>query len=223
MPKTIVEKLNLLKFKKAAVLYKPDNEHDLDGLQDYDTELKADSYDLIFAYVLDMESLQALVSKVIDSNCLSRGGYLYAAYPKKGNKVYPTYIHRDSLFEGVGADEDGYIGTSPIKFARMVGLNDVFTVVGFKHEARKHSNISSKPSQRVDDYAVMTPEVEKDLQDHPAELAFYRSLTRGYQKDWARYVYSAVQEDTRAKRRVEMIRLLGEGYKSMDIYRRSQS
>lgn len=170
-----------------------------------------------------MESLQALVSKVIDSNCLSPGGYLYAAYPKKGNKVYSTFIHRDSLFEGVGADKDGYIGTSSIKFARMVGLNDIFTVVGFKHEARKQSNASSKPSQRVDDYAAMIPEVEKDLQDHSTELAFYRSLTPGYQKDWARYVYSAVQEDTRANRRAEMIKLLGEGYKSINIYRRSQS
>lgn len=151
-------------------------------------------YDLIFAYVLDMESMQELVNKVMDHNYLDQGGYLYAAYPKKGNKVYPTYIHRDSLFEGLGADEDGYIGTGNLRFARMAGLNEVFTVVGFKVETRKKRDASSKPSQRVDDYIAMIPAVEQDLHDSPEALAFYQSLAPGYRKDWARYVYSAVQE-----------------------------
>lgn len=225
MSKTIVEKLNLQKFKKAAVLYKPEHEDSLAGLEEYHTALTDSNYDLIFAYVLDMESLQTLVKQVIDNDYLNIGGYLYAAYPKKGNKVYPTYIPRDSLFAGVGADEDGYIGTSDIKFARMVGLNEVFTVVGFKHEARKPSKPSSKskPSQRVDDYAAMVADVEKDLQDMPQQLAFYQSLTPGYQKDWARYVYSAVQEETRAKRRVEMKQILAEGIKSFELYRKIKS
>ncbi|QQZ62542.1 YdeI/OmpD-associated family protein [Paenibacillus sonchi] len=220
MAKTIVDKLNLQKFKKVAVLYRPENENSLTGLGDHDTELTASRYDLIFAYVLNMEALQDLVNQVIDHNYLNKGGYLYAAYPKKGNKVYSTYIHRDSLFEGVGADEDGYIGESSLKFARMVGLNEVFTVVGFKEEARKKKDASSKPSQRVDDYTSMIPAVEKELQDSPEALALYQSLTPGYRKDWARYVYSAVQEETRAKRRAEMKKILGEGYKSVDLYRR---
>lgn len=222
MSKTIVEKLNLLKFEKAAVLNKPEDEHSLSGLGEYDTELKDGSYDLIFAFVFNMESLQTLVNKVIDHNCLNPGGYLYAAYPKKGNNVYSTYIHRDSLLEGLGAAEDGYIGTSSIKFARMVGLNDVFTVVGFKQEARKKKDASSKPSQSVDDYVSMIPDVENDLRDTPEILAFYQTLTPGYRKDWARYVYSAVQEETRVKRRAEMKMILGEGYKSIDLYRRNK-
>lgn len=222
MSKTIVEKLNLQKFNKAAVLHKPEGVDSLAGLAEYDTELKDSSYDLIFAYVLNMESFQDLVKKVIDNNYLNDCGYLYVAYPKKGNKVYPTYIHRDDLFEGLGADEEGYIGTSSMKFARMVGLNDVFTVVGFKKEAQKKKSASSKPSQCVDDYISMIPDVEKDLHDTPEALAFYQSLTPGYQKDWARYVYSAVQEETREKRRAEMKMILGEGYKSIDIYRRNK-
>lgn len=223
MSKTIVEKLNLQKFKKAAVLYKPEHEDSLAELKDYHTALTDSKYDLIFAYVLDMEALQNLVKQVIDNDYLNKGGYLYAAYPKKGNKVYPTYIHRDSLFAGVGADEDGYIGISDVKFARMVGLNEVFTVVGFKHEARKSSKLSSKPSQRVDDYASLVAEIEQDLQELPQELAFYQSLTPGYQKDWARYVYSAVQEETRAKRRAEMKQILAEGFKSFELYRKHKS
>jgi hypothetical protein len=220
MSKTIVEKLNLHKFKRVAVLNQPADEHSLSELAGYDTELIAGEYDLIFAYVLTMESLQELVGKVIDQSCLNQGGYLYAAYPKKGNKVYPNYIHRDSLFEGLGADEDGYIGTSGIKFARMVGLNEVFTVVGFKAEARKNTERSLKPSQRVDDYVSRIADVENDLQDTPETLAFYRSLTPGYRKDWARYIYSAKQEETRTRRREEMKQILGQGYKSLDSYRR---
>lgn len=38
----------------------------------------------------------------------------------------------------------------------------------------------------------------------PKALAYYQSLTPGYQKDWARYVYSAKQEATKEKRRNEM-------------------
>lgn len=224
MSKTIVEKLNLQKYKKAAVLNIPNGEDSLASLADYDTELGSDKYDLIFAYTLDMESLQAIIKQVIDNDCLDKSGYLYAAYPKKGNKVYPTYIHRDSLFAGLGADESGYIRDSSLKFARMVGMNDVFTVVGFKLEARKQNKPASKskPSQRVDDYEAMIADIEKDLQAAPEQLAFYQTLTPGYQKDWARYVYSAVQESTRAKRRAEMIKVLAEGYKSIELYRQNK-
>lgn len=227
MSKTIVEKLNLQKYKKAAVLHHPEGETLLPGLEKYDVALDGRGYDLIFAFVLDMGELQKLVTQVIEDQSLVEGGYLYAAYPKKGNKVYPTYIHRDELFAGLGAsEEDGYVGTSSLKFARMVGLNDVFTVVGFKAEARKKAaeaaSASAKPSQRVGDYVALIPEVEKDLQGVPEVLAVYQSLTPGYRKDWARYVYSAVQEETRAKRKAEMIEALRAGYKSTDDYRRRQ-
>lgn len=224
MSKTIVEKLNLHKYKKAAVLDQPEGHEALADLEQYETELRPGSrYDLIFAFVLDMESLRKLMAEVIEHDFLEEGGYLFAAYPKKGNKVYPTYIHRDSLFEGLGADEEeGYIGTSSVKFARMVGLDDVFTVVGFKSEARKANSASKKPSQSVADYAALVTEIEADLKDSPEVLAFYRSLTPGYRKDWARYVYSAVQEETRAKRKEEMKTILGEGYKSIDLYRRRE-
>ncbi|ACT04690.1 YdeI/OmpD-associated family protein [Paenibacillus sp. JDR-2] len=225
MSKTIVEKLNLHKYKKAAILHQPEGNDALAGLEQYETELQAGSrYDLIFAFVLDMPSLQKLMSEIIEKNYLEESGYLYAAYPKKGNKAYPTYIHRDSLFEGLGAsEEDGYIGNSEIKFARMVGLDDVFTVVGFKSEARKKGASSSKkPSQSVTDYEALVSQVEEELRENPETLAFFRSLTPGYRKDWARYVFSAVQEETRAKRKAEMRVVLGEGYKSIDLYRRRE-
>ncbi|MDQ0246134.1 hypothetical protein J2S09_003721 [Bacillus fengqiuensis] len=222
MAKTIVEKLNLQKYKKAAVLHLPDGADYFADLADYDTKLTDGTYDLVFAFVLDMESLKELVNNVIENHYLNQNGYLFLAYPKKGNKVYPTFIHRDDLLAGVGADENGYVGTSNIKFARMVGLDDVFTVVGLKEDSKSKNQISTKASQCVDDYIALIPSVEKDLQDTPDLLVFYQSLTPGYRKDWARYVYSAKQEATKAKRREEMKMILGAGYKSRDLYRQDK-
>ncbi|HET7616264.1 MAG TPA: YdeI/OmpD-associated family protein [Bacillales bacterium] len=220
--KTIVEKLNLQKYRRAVVLDMPGGKDYLKGLQGYDTAFCDGSYDLIFAFVLDMEALKDVVFQVIENGRLNQNGYLFLAYPKKGNKVYPTFIHRDSLMDGLGTDENGYVGKSHIKFARMVGLDDVFTVVGLKEENRNKKHRSAKKSQRVDDYIEMIPQVEKDLRDTPDVLAFYESLTPGYRKDWARYVYSAKQAATKAKRREEMKRILGAGYKSRDLYRNRQ-
>lgn len=220
MSKTIVEKLNLRKFQRTAVLYAPEGAEDLAELEAADLELGDGRYEMIFAFVLDMNALQELIHKVTGQNKLVEGGHLYVAYPKKGNKAYPTYIHRDALFDGVGADGDGYIGTSSLKFNRMVGMNEVFTVVGFKNEGKRTAAASSKPSQCVDDYISFVPKIEEDLRDAPEALNFYQSLPPGYRKDWARYIYSAVQEETRTKRRGEMIEILAQGYKSVDLYRR---
>lgn len=219
MAKTIVEKLNLLKYKKAAVLNLPDGSDYLKELSEYDPQL-LDKYDLIFAFVLDMISLKGLVNKVIEKNHLNKNGYLYIAYPKKGNKAYPTFIHRDEILSGMEADEDGYVGTSNLKFSRMVGLDDVFTVVGLKEDAKSKNQTKNKVSQSVDDYVELVAEVEKDLQDAPDLLSFYQNLTPGYKKDWARYIYSAKQEATREKRRGEMKKILSSGYKTRDLYNR---
>jgi hypothetical protein len=223
MAKSIVEKLNLQKYDQVAVLDEPEGANYLAELKGYDTTLNNDAYDLIFAFVLDMESLKGLIARVIEHQHLHKNGYLFAAYPKKGNKVYPTFIHRDDLLEGLGSDENGYIGTSNIKFARMVGLDDIFTVVGLKEDARGKDQISPKASQRVEDYISLIPSVEQDLEDTPELLIIYQSLTPGYRKDWARYVYSAKQEETKAKRREEMKLILQAGYKSRELYRQDQS
>ncbi|MCR8658766.1 YdeI/OmpD-associated family protein [Paenibacillus endoradicis] len=223
MTKTIVDKLNLHKYKQPVVLNMPQGQHLLEGLEQYDTSFVQDSYDLIFAFVLEMSQLQLLVQQVLNEGKLSKGGYLYIAYPKKGNKVYDTYIHRDHLFEGIGADEEGYIGDSSLKFARMVGLNEVFTVVGLKEEVKGNATASSKLSQSVADYVDYIPQVESDLQSTRQLLVIYQQLTPGYRRDWARYVYSAKQDTTRLKRINEMKMILAAGYKSRELYRKDQS
>jgi hypothetical protein len=217
--KTITEKLNLQKYEKIAVLNVPAGTDYLADLVEYDTELSSESYDLIFAFVLELDSLKDVLHMVIEKSYLNKSGYLYFAYPKKGNKVYSTFIHRDELLAGIGADEKGYVGKSTIKFSRMVGLDEVFTVVGLKEDSPSKKQALAKPSQRVDEYEALIPDVERDLQDTPDLLVFYQSLTPGYRKDWARYVYSAKQEATKQKRREEMKVILGAGYKTRDLYR----
>ncbi|WP_232361579.1 YdeI/OmpD-associated family protein, partial [Bacillus thuringiensis] len=76
-------------------------------------------------------------------------------------------------------------GESNIKFARMVSMDEVFTVVGLKREKKKTMKTSAM-SQCVADYADRIKDVEALLTNHPNELKFYQSLTPGYQKDWAR-------------------------------------
>ncbi|MGG3640071.1 YdeI/OmpD-associated family protein [Bacillus gobiensis] len=51
----------------------------------------------------------------------------------------------------------------------------------------------------------------------------YNELTFGYQKDWARYVYSTKRKEAQEKRLLEMETIVGEGYKSIDLYRRNRT
>ncbi|WP_243449910.1 YdeI/OmpD-associated family protein [Neobacillus terrae] len=104
----------------------------------------------------------------------------------------------------------------------MVGLNETFTIVGLKEDSQNRNKTVNKASQCVDEYIELIPEVEKDLQDTPELLNFYQSLTQGYRKDWARYIYSAKQDSTKANRREKMKMILGAGYKSRDLYNKDK-
>lgn len=219
MEKTIVDKLNLHKYKTMAILNIPEGTEYFNQLTDYTTTLNENQkYDLIFTFALDINAMKDIVFNVIEKSYLSSKGYLFVAYPKKGNKVYDTFIHRDEIFPNLNVNEGGYVADSNIKFARMVGLDEVFTVVGLKEDAKSKGVTSTKASQCVDDYVDLIPQIEMDLTNSPEQLAFYKSLTPGYKKDWARYVYSGKQEATRAKRREEMKKILKEGFKSKDLY-----
>jgi len=68
----------------------------------------------------------------------------------------------------------------------------------------------------------MVPKVEKLLQGTSDLLAFYQSLTPGYRKDWARYIYSAKQQETQEKRIEEMKLIFGKVYKTRELYRKAQ-
>ena len=65
----------------------------------------------------------------------------YSSHIRKGNARYSTFIHRDEMFPALNVGEDGYVGESDIKFARMVSMDEVFTVVGLKREKKNNENI----------------------------------------------------------------------------------
>ena len=121
-------------------------------------------------------------------------------------------------------DEEGFYRGSNLKFSRMVSFNEVFTVIGLKAipVKKKTSPKSSKNSQCVDDYIDNVEDIKQYLQKNDSLLKMYDELTPGYQKDWARYVYSAKRKETQEKRQYEMETILAEGYKTMDLYRRAK-
>ncbi|EST12867.1 YdeI/OmpD-associated family protein [Sporolactobacillus laevolacticus] len=222
--KTIVEKLKLNNYPSKVIINLPEPERPLfNQLMDYDHTYCKDKYDLIVIFVLTLDELKDRILDIIEHNRLNKNGYMYIAYPKKGNKIYPNYVHRDEIFPSLNVDDEGYVGNSTIKFARMVSLNETFTIIGLKEFASGKGKKSTASSQCVDDYIDYISHIEAYLSTKSALLEFYKKLTPGYRKDWARYVYSAKQDATRNKRLTEMEMILGKGFKSKDLYRQSLS
>ncbi|SDY84020.1 YdeI/OmpD-associated family protein [Bacillus sp. 166amftsu] len=214
---SVIDKLNLSKYSNMAVMNQP-NDYALFAEQAI--KLSKD-HDAIFIFVETLDEMVKHTQLIINKQLLLEKGYLFFAYPKKGNTRYDTFIHRDEIFPAMKVGEDGYVGNSDIKFARMVSMDDVFTIIGLKREKKKPKKTSAA-SQCVSDYIENIKDVEAFLANHPNELQFYQGLTPGYQKDWARHIFSAKQQQTREKRVQKMIEILSQGYKSMDLFRRKK-
>ncbi|RDU35278.1 hypothetical protein DRW41_19395 [Neobacillus piezotolerans] len=214
---TIINKLKLDKYTNMAVLNQP---ADYDLFHGYKTELTGD-HDAIFVFVETIDEMVNQTQNIIKEQQLLEKGYLFFAYPKKGNKRFETFVHRDEIFPAMKVGEDGYVGDSDLKFSRMVSMDDVFTVVGLKREKKKAQK-STAASQSVGDYEENVKDIELLLAAHPNELAIYKDLTPGYQRDWARYIFSAKQLKTREKRMEQMVDILSQGYKTFDLYRQGK-
>ena len=217
MTKTIVEKLNLNKFDKKLVLNRPDDTY-LSDLDTFDQEATQAEYDLTFVFVTNKVQFVQFFEENKDK--IAQNGIYAVAYPKKGNKKFAAYVHRDELFDLLGADsETGIIGESTLKFNRMVALDDIYTVVAIKNIGK--TEVKTRPSARVADYAAKISDIKELLQGNVAALTFYENLTAGYQKDWARYIFSAKTAPTQEKRRAEMLAAFQAGYKTADLYKKS--
>ncbi|MHA6260943.1 YdeI/OmpD-associated family protein [Sporosarcina sp. CAU 1771] len=214
---TIFDKLKLNKYSKMAVLNEP-IEYDL--FNGYKTSLSKE-HDAIFIFVETVAEMVMYAKQIINEEHLLEKGYLFIAYPKKGNKKYETFVHRDEIFPTMKVADDGYVENSDLKFSRMVSMDDVFTVVGLKREKKK-ARKSVAASQCVADYEDNVKDVEKLLADLPNVLTFYQELTPGYRRDWARFIFSAKQQKTREKRSAQMIDTLSQGYKSLELYRQGK-
>ena len=219
MNQQIIDKLYIGKLQKKAILDLPNDIMDFEGLE-YDTKLSSSSYDLIFSFVFTIDELKTKLLSYVRENRLNVGGIIYFAYPKKGNKQYDSFIHRDEILPSVEMDEDGYVYGSSVKFNKMAALNDIFTVVGLKNVPRSKRSPSSRVCVR--DFEDRIPEVENLLKDNPEVLTFFKSLTPGYQRGWARYVFGVKTAETTKKRTAEMIEMLRQGFKSDDLARRAK-
>lgn len=177
----------------------------------------------MFVFIFTLEDFSKHLQKIIEKDLIKEKGNLFFAYPKKNNPQYTEYIERDSIIPHIHTDEDGYVIGSNLKFSRMVSLNEVFTVFGLKSERKKaKSTTNTKKSQCVDDYIDNIEDIKQFLNNHEDVLKAYNDFTFGYQKDWARYVYSAKRKETQEKRLLEMKDIIVEGYKSIDLYRRAK-
>jgi hypothetical protein len=215
---SIIDKLKLNKYTNMVVINEP-NDYEVFG--DKPTTFSKE-HDAVFIFVETLHEMVEHTNFIIkNEDLLLEKGYVFFAYPKKGNARYSTFIHRDEMFPALNVGDDGYVGESEIKFARMVSMDDVFTVVGLKREKKKAKKTPAA-SQCVADYADRIQDVEALLANHPTELKFYQSLTPGYQKDWARNLFSVKQEKTRDKRLEKMIEILSQGYKTIELFRKKK-
>ncbi len=218
MDEIICKKLNIGKFNRKAIIGCPPHVDAFEGVA-YDTSLGTGSYDLIVHFIFTLQQFHDRLMDIIAHRRLNEGGVVYFAYPKKGNKRYDQFIGRDDFFTIIDMNADGYVAQSTVKFNKMVAFDDTFTVIGLKNEPRKRA--SSQPSQCVGAYVDRLPELEERLSAYPDALEFYRRLTPGYQRGWARYVYAVKSEATQEKHFQEMVAILRQGHKSIDLYRQA--
>jgi len=211
----IVKKLRLDQFQDIVLIDCPaDKIIEFTALKRSEIQLKNK---LIFAFVTSKQTFVTFIQNTIRQDLLEDEGILYVAYPKKGNPTYPDFVHRDEIFGLLNVDGDGFIGSSTYKFNRMVGFDEVFTILGIKKT--KHGPSTSKASQSVGDYVEYQEPLRQLLSANTDLLDTFDALTPGYKRDWARYVYSAANETTRVKRFAEMKEALKAGHKSITLYR----
>ncbi|MGX7351798.1 YdeI/OmpD-associated family protein [Enterococcus canis] len=207
----LIKKLKLDRFEKP-VLIKAPADYDVTGV----AWTTAAQPDLLFTFIETLPELVPLLQQA--QKQLPEAGVFYFAYPKKGNTRFDHFIGRDEIMPFLKVDEAGFIPETDLKFNRMVALDEDYTVIGLKKTTQR---TSSAASQRVGDYAERIPELSQQL---PADIRpKFTELTPGYQKNWARFVYSAKTAETQAKRLDQMTEALSQGYKSIDLLRKAKA
>ncbi len=186
----------------------------------WDAELVRPHYDLIIAYVANLEAMVSMVHQIHQGRYLPSGGCLYLAYPKKGNSKGLPAIGRDDIFPALGVDDSGYPEGTELKFNLMVSLDDSYTIIGLKAVPRS-TRPKKRPSMCTSDYAHHISDLEAHLRAYPSEYRFFQGLAPGYRRAWATYVYSASRPTTIDRRLEELVETLALGFKSRD-HRRAE-
>lgn len=207
----MIEKL--LKDKNTCTIGVPKSHQ---WIQDTYHKEGLETYEAVFSFSYTLDEMYEYVQKAIE--LLHDGGMLYLCYPKLKNTLDVAGIHRDHIFPRLDVDMDtGYIKGTLMRFNMMRSLDDNYTILAVKKDETKRKR--PEVSGRVDDYVKYIDDVKKILKDE-ACLAFYESLTPGYQKNWARHVFSAKTEETKKKRIAEMIELLNQGIKTKETMKK---
>lgn len=218
MHEELRKKLKLDKFT-SILLYRPAREaspFDALGLP----AKTDDQADLILAYVYTLAEMKQSIESLWASHALAENGCIYFFYPKIKNPLGHAPIGRDEIFPYLGVDDsDGYAQNCEYKFNKMQALDENYTLIGLKYLSRAKQKPRNAPSQSVGDYTDKVGDVRACLAQYPSELAFFDALAPGYQRDWARYLYSARTATTLAKRQAEMLDILRAGYKTKQLYR----
>ena len=179
-------------------------------------------YDRMISFVFSVDELVMYLKNTLQTNALAEQGYLFFVYPKKNNTTYKQFIHRDDIFPAIQVDEAKYIAGSDYKFASLMSLDDTFSILSIKRDAKGKGKKKTASSQCVSDYESMVPLLRDALKENEMDIAFYDALTPGYQKDWARYIYSAKKQETKLVRLAEMRELTRAGYKTKEHYRKAK-
>lgn len=212
-----VRKLKLERFDRVGIKSLPPEINAFHD-QQVDTTMENPPYDCVITTVFNLEEMAYEITWAFQGQVLTSNGVMYMLYPKKGNRKYSQFIHRDSIFE-LGIDSDGFFGGTDLKLNTMLAFDEVFTVCGVK---RILSKVYRKPnvSQSVNDYRDRVEELRTHVS--PDVLPSFHALAPGYQVAWARYVFSAVQEATRRRRIVDMNQAFEKGYRSPEQYQRNK-
>lgn len=180
--------------------------------EQYPSKIEA-PYEVILVFVDSLDMMKQTVLQAEKE--LTNEGILYLCYPKLKNTLSLIGIHRDHIFPYLQVDQTtGYVKDTLMRFNKMAAFDDNYTLLAVKKDTKQKSR--PQTSQKVEDYEVYIEHI-KELLKNESCYDFYNNLTRGYQKGWARYIYSAKTEGTKQKRLKKMIELLSKGIKSKDL------
>lgn len=150
--------------------------------------------DLRVVFALSLPEMKARINQVAADKQLAADGVVYLLYPKLASKQYQG-IHRDALFSFLAINHTtGEIGSTGLKFSRMRSFNADFTMIDLRWLSAAPRRQTT--SQRVSDYADRVQDLAQRLSGEPAAASYFSELTPGYQRGWARYVYSPKQAAT---------------------------
>lgn len=96
----IHEGIRKLKLEKYPAIHLDARVKELAAFRDT-LSLEVAPYDALVTVVLDLKEMEMALRTVSKREALKDEGMLFMLYPKKGNKHYESFIHRDHMFKSI--------------------------------------------------------------------------------------------------------------------------